>query len=87
MALDPTIEAALDDRRRAQGLTQAALARAAGVSLRSLQRLEAGDRGVALDTRLRVSAALGVTLTLVSSHRPTLDELAALYDDVDGPSR
>jgi len=41
----------------------------------------------ALDTLLRVSAALGATLALVSSHRPTLDELAALYDDVDGPTR
>lgn len=49
------------------------------MSLRSLQRLEAGAPGVALDTLLRVVQALGLELRLRARGRPTLDELRDLY--------
>lgn len=70
--------------RRAQRLTQRTLAEAAGVSTRSLQRLEAGDAGVALGTLVRTLAALGLEVHLRPRSRPTLEALAEFYgDDAD----
>lgn len=62
-----------------RNLTQADLARLAGIPLRTYQRLESGDRGSKVDTLLRALDALGLTMTTVSKRRPSLDELNDLY--------
>lgn len=65
--------------RSQKNLTQADMARLAGIPLRTYQRLESGDRGAKLDTLLRVLDTLGLSLTTMSKRRPALDELNALY--------
>ena len=67
--------------RLSQGLTQAELARRAGIPLRTYQRLESGDRGSKLDTLLRTLDALGLNLKTGSVRRPALEELGDLYGD------
>ena len=62
-----------------RNLTQAKLARLAGIPLRTYQRFEAGDRGSKLDTLLRVLDALNLELKIVSKRRPSLDELKEVY--------
>ena len=61
------IEAALSRQiqriRLARNVTQAALAAEAGVSLRTIRRLEKGE-GVSLDTFIRVLTALGLQRSL-----------------------
>ena len=65
--------------RLKRNLTQANMARIAGISLRTYQRLESGDRGAKLDTLLRALDALGLVMTTVSKRRPSLEELNDLY--------
>jgi len=48
--------------RRVQGLNQAEVAFAAGVSRRLLQQVEAGKETARLDTLLKILAVLGLTL-------------------------
>lgn len=62
-----------------RNLTQADLARMAGIPLRTYQRLESGDRGSKLDTLARALDALGLSLKTVSKRRPNLDELNEIY--------
>ncbi|MDB5075521.1 MAG: hypothetical protein JWO42_1700 [Chloroflexi bacterium] len=50
----------LNDFRRAAGLTQAALAERAGVSVRGIQALERGDNRPQRDTMRRLAIALGL---------------------------
>jgi transcriptional regulator with XRE-family HTH domain len=69
----------LRDARTAKGLTQAQMAAAALLPLRTYQRAESGDPGARLDTVVKALDALGLDISLVSKHRPTLDELAHLY--------
>lgn len=52
--------------RLSRNVTQAALAREAGIGVRTLRRLEAGERST-LDTFLRVAAALGLTEAIVAA--------------------
>lgn len=63
LATSEQIEAALCARlehiRLARNMTQAQLARAAGVSLRTLGRLSQGQ-GISLDTFIRILSALGI---------------------------
>jgi len=47
MKLQPTVSASLRDRRRALGMTQAALAKELGVAPMSISRWEIGSMGVA----------------------------------------
>jgi putative transcriptional regulator len=67
VATSSQIEAALCRRlesiRLSRNMTQAQLAGEAGVSLRTIGRLEKGE-GVSLDTFVRVLAALGVQSSL-----------------------
>jgi transcriptional regulator with XRE-family HTH domain len=53
----------LENIRLARNITQAQLARKAGVSLRTIGRLEKGQ-GVSLDTLIRVLTALGLQQNL-----------------------
>lgn len=67
--------------RLQRGLSQSELATQAGVPHRTYQRLEAGDPGARLTTLLRTFGALGVELKTSPARRPTLEELADIYDD------
>lgn len=67
MAAVDSIFDALDARRKALGLSCAAVARQAGVSLRTVQRVMGGDdSNVTLSTLLRVADVLGVRLGMES---------------------
>ena len=68
-------------QRKKLHLTQAAMARRAGIALRTYVRLEAGDAGAALGTYAQAAQSLGLELRLVSRARPTLEELEAIYGD------
>jgi transcriptional regulator with XRE-family HTH domain len=52
----------IKERRRELGLTQAALASAAKVSLRTLKAWEAGEASPSLGAASRLAAALGISL-------------------------
>lgn len=65
--------------RAQQGLSQAELARRAGIPFRSYQRIEAADPGIRLASLLRALAALGLELDNTPARRPTLDELNSIY--------
>ena len=74
--------------RDALGLTQVSFARSSGIARRTLTRIEAGDPAVRIGTFERAAQALGLRLTISASlhQRPTLDELASIYDDNDESS-
>jgi len=72
---------ALRERRKELALTQAALAGRAGIPLRTLLRMEAGDASVKIGTYALAAQELGVELALASRARPTLDQLDELYGD------
>lgn len=56
------VGAALAAVRMQRGLTQAAMARLAGVSASAISQAERGQRGLAVGTLVRLAAGLGVTL-------------------------
>ena len=75
------------ERRKALKLSQAALARKAGVSRATLDALEngrAGELGFSKIARLLAALGLELKLQAATSHRPTLDEL--LEEDRDDQS-
>ncbi len=74
-----SIVAEIKAARRSKRLTQADVAKMAGIPLRTYQRLESSDRGSKLDTLLRTLDALGLSLRTGSKRRPALDELNELY--------
>jgi HTH-type transcriptional regulator / antitoxin HipB len=66
------------ESRKKVKLSQAALARKAGISRATLEALEngrAGELGFSKLTKLLAVLGLELTLQAASSHRPTLDEL------------
>lgn len=82
-----SIGAEVATRRKKSKLSQAALARKAGISRATLDALENGRAGELGFTKLaKLLAALGLELKLqdASSQRPTLDEL--LQEDRDDQS-
>jgi transcriptional regulator with XRE-family HTH domain len=75
------------ERRKTLKLSQAELARKAGVSRATLDALEngrAGELGFSKLTKLLTSIGLELTLQAARSHRPTLDEL--MQEDRDDKS-
>ena len=75
------------ERRKTLKLSQAALARKAGVSRATLDALEngrAGELGFSKVTRLLAALGLELTLHTASAQRPTLDEL--MLEDRDDKS-
>jgi len=74
---------ALRIRRRECGLTQQALADAAGIPRRTYQRLEGGHPGARVDALILALRALGLSIGLVPRRRPTLDELGTIYGNED----
>ena len=65
--------------RLARKLSQSALAKQAGIPLRTYQRLESHAGGAKLETLMRTLDTLGLTIKTASKRRPTLDELDELY--------
>ncbi len=75
------------ESRKTLKLSQAELARKAGVSRATLDALEngrAGELGFSKLTKLLTSIGLELTLQAARSHRPTLDEL--MQEDRDDKS-
>jgi transcriptional regulator with XRE-family HTH domain len=75
------------ERRKTLKLSQAELARKAGLSRATLDALEngrAGELGFSKVTRLLAALGLELTLRPASSQRPTLDEL--MQEDRDDKS-
>jgi transcriptional regulator with XRE-family HTH domain len=73
-----SIGAQIADRRKKIKLSQAALARKAGVSRATLDALEngrAGELGFVKLTKLLIALGLELNLQVASSQRPSLDEL------------
>ncbi|MGH2904805.1 MAG: helix-turn-helix domain-containing protein [Solirubrobacteraceae bacterium] len=58
------------DERRRQGMDQRTLAMVANVAVRSVHRVEHGERTVRLDVLLRVLAALGLWLDVHGHDEP-----------------
>ena len=83
-----SIGSQIAERRKTLKLSQAELARKAGVSRATLDALEngrAGELGFSKVARLLAALGLELTLQTASSHRrPTLDEL--LQEDRDDQS-
>jgi transcriptional regulator with XRE-family HTH domain len=72
------------DRRLALRMTQAALARAAGLTQKTVSDFETAKTSITLANLERLLAVLGLELmTREASPRPTLDELAQRYPDED----
>ncbi|WP_433137348.1 helix-turn-helix domain-containing protein [Actinomadura nitritigenes] len=77
--MNDTIGAAIRLRRRALGITQARLARMAGLDQPAVSRLESGSRLPPLPVLERVANALGLRLTI------GLEPPAAPPDDPAAP--
>lgn len=75
------------DRRKALALSQAELARRAGLSratVESLENARAGELGFSKVSRLLTAVGLELKLQPANSQRPTLDEL--MQEDRDDES-
>lgn len=80
--------------RLAQGMSQAALAKKAGVSQPTVSAVEHGEEHVKAETLTKLARALGVNLQDIMKQRVTSkdregqrDELMALFEALDDPSR
>jgi transcriptional regulator with XRE-family HTH domain len=82
-----SIGSRIAESRKRLKLSQAALARKAGVSRATLDALEngrAGELGFSKLTKLLAALGLELELRAAGSHRPTLDEL--MQEDSDDQS-
>ena len=66
--------------RHSRGLTQVELAQRAGVTRLKVIAVESGAESPAIAGYARVAAALGAELDVAPMTRPTLDELAEVFD-------
>nr|MCR5259230.1 helix-turn-helix domain-containing protein [Desulfovibrio sp.] len=73
--------------RLRRGLSQAGVAAMAGVSLRTLQKLESGDPGVAIRTVASVMKVLGFGLPFGTLCAPEGDEEGRRHDEARVPKR
>lgn len=71
----------LRSARNRRGLTQAALARMAGLPRLKVIQVERGEASVSIGAYAEIAAALGQALKLSPASRPTLDEVGALLTD------
>jgi transcriptional regulator with XRE-family HTH domain len=82
------VAASLRELRRARRMSQAQLAELAGVTASAISQAERAARGLSLETLLRISGALGVTLDdLVHGGRGTAAYRVGRRDDVPGVER
>ena len=90
MLLLSTIGEQIATKRKSSGLTQAALAKKAGVGLSTLDALENGRMGELGYSKItNILSVLGLELKLqeASARRPTLDELMEEERDDKGLDR
>lgn len=73
--------------RQLSGLTQAQLADRAGVSRRTLIRLEHGDGGVSIEKLLSVLRALGILELITKALDPYESEIGRMRSDENLPQR
>ncbi len=73
--------------RLRRGLAQSSVADMAGVSLRTLQKLEGGDPGIALKTVASVMRVLGFGLLFGTLCAPEGDEEGQRHDEARVPKR
>ena len=73
--------------RRLRGLTQAQLADRAGISRSTLERLEHGDGGVAIENMMRVLRALGILDSLTRAIDPYESDIGRLRSEESLPRR
>jgi transcriptional regulator with XRE-family HTH domain len=74
--------------RKSAGLSIAELAARTGIPARSLVRMESGDPNAPIGRISLVLQSLGYGLEIVSSARPTLENLSSIYaDDSDNTTR
>ncbi len=73
--------------RLRRGLAQSSVADMAGVSLRTLQKLEGGDPGIALKTVASVMRVLGFGLLFGTLCAPEGDEEGRRHDEARVPKR
>lgn len=79
------VAASLRELRRTRGMSQSALAKLAGVTASAISQAERAARGLSLETLLRVSEALGVTLDeLVRGGQGTAAYRIGRRDEVPG---
>ncbi|MGH8952123.1 MAG: helix-turn-helix domain-containing protein, partial [Acidimicrobiia bacterium] len=69
-------------QRVERGLTQTEVARLAGVSPSAVSQVETGHRGLAVDTLLTLSDALGVSIDTLLDHRPDAGYVLARRDRI-----
>ena len=68
------------ETRKNRGLTQANLARVAGLPRQKIISIEKGDMTVGISAYARVVAALDCELALMPAAMPTLDEVEGLFN-------
>lgn len=73
--------------RKLRGLTQAQVADRAGVSPKTVRRLEDGDGGITLENSLRIFRALGVLDSVPRALDPYETEVGRLRADEQLPQR
>jgi transcriptional regulator with XRE-family HTH domain len=73
--------------RRLRGLTQAQVAKRAGVSQGVVKRLEAGDGGTSLENVLRILRALGVAQIVTDALDPLSSDIGRLRAEQELPER
>lgn len=71
----------LQDMRARRSLTQADLARLAGVTRLKVIQAERGDPSVSVRAYAAIAQALGAELTLSPRRRPTLEEAKEFFGD------
>jgi transcriptional regulator with XRE-family HTH domain len=69
-------------QRVERGLTQTDVARLAGVSPSAVSQVETGHRGLAVDTLLTLSEALGISIDSLLDHRPEAGYVLARRDRI-----
>jgi transcriptional regulator with XRE-family HTH domain len=69
--------------RRRRGLTQAELAKRAGLPRAKIIQIEKGEPGVSMGAYAAAAMALGAELALTPLQRPTLEEARELFADDD----
>jgi transcriptional regulator with XRE-family HTH domain len=73
--------------RKLRGLTQAQIADRAGVSTKTVERLEGADGGITLENSLRVLRALGLLDTIPRALDPYESAVGRLRSDEQLPQR
>jgi len=68
------------EKRLNRGMTQADLARIAGMPRQKIISIERGELTVAMSAYARAVAALDCELTVVPAAMPTLDEVQSLFE-------